>query len=305
MPKVLRRRDVAICAGGALVSALAAAPRSVRAAEDVLAPVLAAIEHGSGGRLGVAIEDTGTGRRFGHRAGERFPLCSTFKVLACAALLARVDAGHEDLGRRIRFTRAEVVTYSPVTQDRAGGDGMTLAELCAAAMTQSDNTAGNLILRSIGGPAGVTAYARAIGDPVTRLDRIETDLNEATPGDPRDTTAPDAMAANLRSLALGDRLSPASRGRLQGWLLACQTGGAKLRAGVPGDWRVGDKTGGGERGTTNDVAVLWPPGRAPLIACVYLTETTATFAARNATDRRGRAGPGGAVAGLTAGPRGA
>lgn len=283
MPTHFGRRAVAIGAGSALVTALAAVRGRARAAEDVLAPVLAAIEHGSGGRLGVAIEDTGSGRRFGHRADERFAMCSTFKVLACAAVLARVDAGQEKLDRRIRFSRADLVTYSPITQDHVDGDGMTLAELCAAAMTRSDNTAANLILRSIGGPAGVTAYARAIGDQVTRLDRTETALNEATPGDPRDTTVPGVMATNLRALVLGDRLSPRSRAHLQGWLLASQTGAARLRAGVPGDWRVGDKTGSGEHGTANDVAVLWPPGRAPLIACVYLTETTGPFAARNAT----------------------
>ena len=240
------------------------------------------IEAAIAGRLGVAIHDTSTGRRIGHRSDERFPLCSTFKVLACAAVLARVDAGQDSLDRRIRFEAADLVTYSPVTKDRTGGDGMTLAELCEAGITQSDNTAGNLILASLGGPAGVTAYARSLGDAVTRLDRMETGLNEATPGDPRDTTTPGAMTANLGTLVQGTRLSGSSRDQLKAWLVANQTGGAKLRAGLPNHWRVGDKTGGGDFGTTNDVAVIWPPDRPPVIISVYLTETTAPFAERNA-----------------------
>ena len=261
--------------------------QGVRAAEttadDGLAKALARIEAGSGGRLGVTFRDTGSGRLSGHRSNERFPLCSTFKVLACGAVLARVDAGREDLHRRIVFEPRDVVTYSPVTQDRAGRDGMTLAELCEAALTQSDNTAGNLILASLGGPSAVTTFARSLGDASTRLDRIETDLNEATPGDLRDTTTPDAMAHDLQSLVVGDHLSVRSRDQLTTWLVSNQTGGAKLRAGLPQDWRVGDKTGGGDQGTTNDVAVVWPPGRKPLIVCVFLTETTASFADRNAT----------------------
>jgi beta-lactamase class A len=255
----------------------------VDASQDSLTPELVRIEAGSGGRLGVAVHDTGSGRRYGLRQTERFPMCSTFKVLACGAVLAGVDTGRQDLGRRIRFDASDVVTYSPVTKDQAGGGGMTLGALCEAAMTQSDNTAANLILASVGGPAGVTAYARSIGDPVSRLDRIETELNEATPGDPRDTTTPDAMAANLRSLVVGDGLSRRSREQLRAWMVANQTGGAKLRAGVPRNWRVGDKTGSGGWGTTNDVAVLWPPDRNPLIVCVYLTDTKATFEASNAT----------------------
>ena len=253
-----------------------------RASAIDLSGELARIEAGIGGRLGAAILDTGTGRMIGHRAGERFPMCSTFKVLACGALLARVDADYETLDRRIRFTTADLVPYSPITKDRAGGDGMTLAEICAAALIDSDNTAGNLILASLGGPPAVTAFARLLGDPVTRLDRTETALNEATPGDPRDTTTPAAMAADLRALVLGLALSPRSRAYLTDRMVANTTGAAKLRAGVPPGWRIGDKTGGGDHGTVNDVAVLWPPGRAPLVAAVYITETAASFDASNA-----------------------
>lgn len=269
-----------LLAGGAIMR-----PGIVQAAlgsgED-LAGKLVEVERRLGARLGAAILDTESGRRWSHRADERFPLCSTFKAIACGAVLAKVDAGREDLERRIRFEAADVVTYSPVTQDRVGGAGMTLAEICEAAMTRSDNTAGNIILDSLGGPSGVTEFARSLGDDVTRLDRRETDLNEATPGDPRDTTSPAAMVANLESLVLGDILSPPSRDRLTAWLVSNKTGDAKLRAGLPKDWRIGDKTGGGDYGTMNDVAVIWPPNRKPTIVSIYMTETKASFDDRNA-----------------------
>ncbi|MEP9379877.1 class A beta-lactamase [Aquabacter sp. CN5-332] len=241
---------------------------------------LAAIEARTGGRLGVAVIDTANDARAGYRADERFPMCSTFKVLASAAVLSRVDAGKETLDRRIRYDKADLVTYSPATEKHVS-DGMTLAELCAAAITLSDNTAGNLLLANIGGPEGLTAYARLIGDPVSRLDRIETALNEAAPGDPHDTTTPAAMAANLRRLVLGDALSAASRKQLTDWLLANTTGDTRLRAGLPG-WRVGDKTGTGENGTYNDVGIAWPTGRPPVIIAVYLTTAKAPLADSNA-----------------------
>ena len=251
-------------------------------AETLLADELTRIEEAISGRLGVAVHDTESGQRHGHRSDERFPMCSTFKVLACAAVLGRVDMGQEDLNRRIRFEASDLVTYSPVTKDRVGGGGMSLADLCEAGITQSDNTAGNLILASLGGPSSVTAYARVLGDIMTRLDRTETGLNDAIPGDPRDTTTPGAMTANLRALVAGGALSQPSRDQLTEWLMANQTGGAKLRAGLPANWRVGDKTGGGDWGTTNDVAVIWPPGRKPVIVSVYLTNTRASFDDRNA-----------------------
>ncbi|HBK04679.1 MAG TPA: class A beta-lactamase [Acetobacteraceae bacterium] len=266
-----------------LAGALPLASRSALAQGSTFARKLAGIEGAIAGRLGVAVREIGTGRHYGYRADERFPLCSTFKVLACAAVLKRVDGGQEDLNRRIRFGPGDLVTYSPVTKDHVGGDGMTLGALCTAAMTQSDNTAGNLILASLGGPGAVTAFARSIGDQVTRLDRTEPDLNTAIPGDPHDTTTPGAMAADLGRLVTEGCLSRNSRHQLVTWLISNQTGGAKLRAGVPAGWRVGDKTGGGAWGTTNDVAVIWPPPRDPFVVCVYLTETKASFDARNAT----------------------
>lgn len=237
---------------------------------------LAALERRHGGQLGVAILDTVGGRRINHRGEERFPMCSTFKWLAAALVLARVDRGEERLDRRVGFDAKDLVSYSPVTEKHAGAPGMTVAELCDAAVTLSDNTAGNLLLASFGGPAALTAFARSIGDTRTRLDRIEPELNEALPGDPRDTTTPAAMLGDLRELLLGDTLSPASRAQLTAWLVANKTGDARLRAGVPADWRAGDKTGtSNSRGATNDVAILWPPGRGPLLVAAYYIDAVA------------------------------
>jgi beta-lactamase class A len=264
--------------GGGLSRAGAAGGFSERLAAD-----LGKIEAESGGRLGVAALDTLTGARSAHRADERFPMCSTFKLLAAGAILARVDAGKERLERRVRFEPRDVVPVSPITKSRTGGDGMSLAELCEAALTESDNTAANLLLAALEGPAGLTAYARSLGDSVTRLDRIEPDLNEAVPGDPRDTTSPAAMLSNLHSLVLGDVLAATSKDQLGRWLLANKTGDARLRAGLPSGWRLGDKTGSGEHGTTNDVGLIWPPERPPIVVAIYLTETSKPAEHRNAT----------------------
>ena len=251
------------------------------AAQDALQGEFARIEGESRGRLGVAGFDTRDGSRIGYRADERFAMCSTFKLLAGAAVLARHDAGKEQFDRRIRYGAKDLVTYSPVTEKHVG-TGMTLAELCDAAIALSDNTAGNLLLAALGGPEGLTAFARTLGDGVTRLDRIEPALNEAVPGDPRDTTTPAAMAANIRALVLGDALSAPSREQLKRWLIASRTGDTALRAGVPAGWTVGDKTGSGERGTRNDVGVIWPPERAPVVVSVYLTEAKVPVEQRNA-----------------------
>lgn len=240
------------------------------------------IEAGVGGRLGVAVLDPATGELAGQRLDERFPMCSTFKTLAAALVLARVDAGEERLERRIVVEPADLLEWAPVTSKHVGGAGMTVAELCEAAITVSDNTAANLLLASAGGPAGVTAFVRRLGDEVTRLDRTEPTLNESAPGDPRDTSTPRAMAHTLRRLMLGDALSDGGRAQLVQWMSANTTGGRRLRAGVPFDWRVADKTGTGRLGSTNDVGVLWPPRRAPLVVVAYLTGTQAPAEAREA-----------------------
>lgn len=273
---------------GSLAAGVLLSVRTLKAADAPPGAVggpltrLAALEKLHGGRLGVAILDTATGRRINHRGEERFPMCSTFKLLAVAGVLARVDRGEESLGRRIEFAKADVVSYSPVTSERTGAPGMALAEICEAAITLSDNTAGNLLLDTIGGPAGWTAFARSLGDDISRLDRRETILNEATPGDPRDTTTPAAMLRDMQAVLVGDALSEASRSQLIAWLEATRTGDTRLRAGFPRGWRVGDKTGTSDNAVSNDIAIAWPPGRAPLLVTAYYAETPADADTRNA-----------------------
>ena len=267
---MLSRRTLLV--GSLLALPVLPGPRAM--AEDregTLRRRLADLESRYGGRLGVAALDTATGRPVAQRGDELFPLCSTFKFLAAAFVLARVDRGEESLDRRISYSKAALVPYSPITGKHVS-DGLTLGEICAAAITLSDNTAGNLMLDSFGGPAGLTAYLRSLGDKVTRLDRREPDLNEAAPGDPRDTTTPLAMLEILRQTVLGTALSAASRAQLTAWLIGCRTGDKRLRAGVPKTWRVGDKTGTGGHNATNDVAVLWPPDRPPLIVTAYYVD---------------------------------
>ena len=243
---------------------------------------LAQLEQRHGGRLGVAILDTSKAKPLAYRGDERFPLCSTFKVLAAAYVLARVDRKEESLDRRVMYAKKDLATYSPTTEKHADADGMTIAEICEAAITLSDNTAGNLMLASFGGPEGLTKYLRSMGDNVTRLDRWETELNEAAPGDPRDTTSPLAMLETLRKLLVVDALSASSREQLIAWMVDCKTGDKRLRAGVPPGWRVGDKTGTGEHNATNDVAIIWPPNRAPVLVTAYYVDANASGDDRSA-----------------------
>lgn len=231
---------------------------------------LTQLEADSGARIGVYAIDTAGTRRIAHRGGERFPMCSTFKVLVAATVLKRPDAA-EFLQRRIAYDTADIVPNSPITQQHVGA-GMTAAELCAATIQYSDNAAANVLMRELGGPAAITAFARSIGDDTFRLDRWETELNSAIPGDERDTTSPQAMANTLQRLVLGDALPASGRDQLKAWLLGNTTGGKRIRAGLPADWQVGDKTGAGSYGTVNDVAVIWPPGRAPIVLAVYVTQ---------------------------------
>lgn len=241
------------------------------------------IEAMSGGRLGVAVLDTGSGKSWGYREAERFPFCSTFKLLLAAAVLARVDAGVEKLMRPLPYSEVDLLEYAPITRAHVADGSMMVGELCAAAIQYSDNTAANLLLTSIGGPGALTAWLRAQGDNVTRLDRTGPTLNTAIKGDERDTTTPEAMLASTQKLVLGNVLSNPSRQQLQDWLMGNTTGDARLRAGLPKDWRVGDKTGTGENGASNDVAVIWPKGRAPLVVVSFLSETSAKTEVRNAT----------------------
>lgn len=251
------------------------------ARETTLRREAAELERRHGGRLGVAVLDTGSGHRFAVRGDERFPFCSTYKALTTGLLLARADRGELRLDHRVTYGKEVLVAHSPVTE-RHVADGLTVAQLGEAAVTVSDNAAANLQLDLLGGPEGFTAGLRALGDRTTRLDRRETALNEALPGDPRDTTTPHAMLETLRKLLLGDALTPASRERLKGWMLDCRTGDARLRAGVPKGWRVADKTGTGERGATNDVALLLPPHRPPLLVVAFYVGSPAPLATREA-----------------------
>lgn len=273
----MSRRDI-LLGGSALLATLPAFARAAASAENRLA----ALEQLHNGRLGVAILDTGSGKRLSHRAGERFGLCSTFKFLAAAAVLDRVDRGQDDLARRVGYGEADLIDYAPETARHVAEGSMTLGELCAAAVELSDNTAGNLLLASLGGPSGVTRYARSLLDEVTRLDRTEPTLNIIAPGDPRDTTTPQAMLGLMRSTLIGDALSPASRKQLQDWLLACKTGAHRIAAGLPVGWRIGDKTGSGAKAETNDIAIVWPPKRPPILVAAYYEGGGEPPAARDA-----------------------
>ena len=275
-------RAALLVSGGAVFGEAAGWADGISPGHEGFSAQMRKLEKASGGRLGVFCLDTGTGRHWGWRAQERFPMCSTYKLLAVGAVLAKVDRGEESLGRVVKFDRRQLVAYSPVTSRRVS-TGMTVGALCGAAMTVSDNTAANLLLASLGGPHAVTEFARSLGDKRTRLDRNEPDVNEALPGDPRDTTTPEEMVGDLEALVLEDALSPASRALLTKWLVEDKTGEKRIRAGVPADWREGDKTGSGDRGTTNDVAILWPPHRKPVLVAAYLTGATVSRDAREAT----------------------
>ena len=256
-----------------LLLALAATPLArAHAAPTAAMPPdmrLVRLEAASGGRLGVAAWNTGDGRQLFHRADERFPFCSTFKMMLSAAVLAKEPSV---LQQNIRYDKGELVAHSPITEKHVDG-GMSIEALCAATIQYSDNTAANLLIRHLGGPEEVTAYARSIGDRQFRLDRWETALNSAIPGDPRDTTTPVAMMESLHKLTLGEALPPAKRAILTDWLIGNTTGATRIRAGVPSSWKVGDKTGAGDYGTINDIAILWPPGnKPPIVLAVYLTQ---------------------------------
>jgi beta-lactamase class A len=248
---------------------------------EPLPTALAELEKSSGGRLGVAVLDVESGETSGWRLAERFPMCSTFKAFLVAAVLRRVDAAQESLDRRLHIQPKPLLVNSPVTELHAGGE-MKIRDLCDAVLTQSDNTGANLLLETIGGPSGLTRFVRSVGDEVTRLDRTETDLNECKPGDPRDTTSPAAAMNTLRRLLLSEALTPASRDQLTAWMIANRTGDQRLRAKLPHDWRVADRTGSNGTTTTNHIAVFWPPGRKPVIVAAYLTECPGPEAKRNA-----------------------
>ncbi|HWM66539.1 MAG TPA: class A beta-lactamase [Steroidobacteraceae bacterium] len=249
--------------------ALAEAAEAANSPAEKAAGHLAELEKREGGRLGVEALDTATGRRFQHRSGERFGMCSTFKFLAAAAVLQRVDQGTEQLDRRVAYGESDLLEYAPVTKEHVNEGAMTLDALCAAAVQWSDNTAANLMLKVLGGPEIVTAFIRSTGDQVTRLDKTETELNVVRPGEVHDTTTAASMVGLLNSVVLGKALSTGSRSRLQGWMLDAKVGEHRLPAGLPTGWHIAHKTGTWSD-QTNDVGVIWPTDREPIIvAALY------------------------------------
>jgi beta-lactamase class A len=282
-----RRHFLSSLASAAFLGGLCTATRDTFASSTESAKRLAAIEarlsdleFKAQGRLGVHILDTATGQEYGYRSDERFMMLSSFKLLASALVLHRVDTGRESLERRIHYSKEDLVTWSPVTEKHADGAGMTLAQLCDATIITSDNTAANLILSSYGGPTALTAYARQLGDAVTRFDRYEPYLN-VIHGE-LDTTSPRAMVGTMQKVVLGNALYTQSRNLLQQWLLSNTTGGQRLQAGLPKDWRVGDKTGTNQT-DSNDIGVIWPPKRAPILVAAYLAESQASSQTKDAT----------------------
>ena len=271
---MLARRDIIIGLGGAALAASANAVGAKTVAASVFGGetfrrAVAAAEPRDG-RLGVAVMDTGSGARFAARGDERFAFCSTFKFLLAAAVLDRVDRGQEQLDRRIPIAASDLLGNSPITEKNVGPQGLTVVALCEAAITRSDNAAANLLLPAVGGPAGLTRYVRNLGDPMFRLDHNEPALNDVKPGQLPNTTTPRAMLGDMDRILLGTALSPGSRTRITGWLEANRTGDKRLRADVPKDWRVGDKTGTWDAGTSNDLAIFWPPGRRPVLVVAFL-----------------------------------
>ncbi|MEU0878781.1 class A beta-lactamase [Lentzea sp. NPDC005914] len=266
---VNRRAVLALGAGAALAVAV---PAQAQAAP--LTDKLRDLEQQHNARLGVFATDTGTGRTVLHRADELFPMCSTFKTIAAAAILRR-DHDGSLLGKVIRYTQDDVTKsgYGPITGKPENlANGMTVKSLCEAAITYSDNCAANLLLKELGGPTAISRFSRSIGDPVTRLDRWEPELNTAEPGRVTDTTSPRAIGQSYARLTLGHALNRQDADQLTNWLLANTTGGKRIRAGLPAAWRWGDKTGSGKYSTTNDVGIAFPPGRAPIVIAVLSTK---------------------------------
>ncbi|GAB1425374.1 class A beta-lactamase BlaA [Thauera terpenica] len=270
MPSSPSRRSL-VLAGLALPFCGRALPAWAVAEPATLAQELAALEASVNGRIGVALINTATGKTFEYRGDERFAFCSTFKLIVAAAVLHQSQSQPGLMARHVSFKQADLLSWAPIARTRLKS-GMNIAELCAAALQYSDNTATNLLVKELGGLAAVNRFAQSLGDPAFRLDRWEPDLNSAIPDDPRDTTTPMAMASTLDKLVFGQALAPAQREQLTTWLKGNTTGDESIRAGLPPGWIAGDKTGAGDYGTTNDVAALWPPTGAPLVLAIYFTQ---------------------------------
>ncbi|WP_245396537.1 class A beta-lactamase [Jiella sonneratiae] len=248
--------------------------------ESRLEAVVARVEKTLDARVGVALTDTGADRTWTHRANERFLMNSTVKAAICGTALWQSEEGRLDLADELAVRAADILDYAPVTETKVGGK-MAIDDLCLAALDMSDNTAANLLVRRLGGPKVVTAFMRRLDDEVSRLDRLEPELNTFSPGDPRDTTTPAAMAAQWQEMLLGDTLNEASRKRLADWMSHGGVTKALLRRNVPDGWSVSDKSGAGDH-TRNLVAMVTPPNRAPWIVAIFISDGNADFATRNA-----------------------
>ncbi len=262
---------------------IAGLPLIAAASPDRFAPLrraITGIERDAGGRIGVALLDTHDGARFQHRAGERFPLCSTFKLLLAARLLQGADQGEWRLNDRLPVRREDMLANAPFSEKRVG-DTASLLELAEAMCVLSDNPAANIGLARIGGPAALTTWLRGLGDAVTRLDRVEPELNNETPGDPRDTTTPAAMLATSWALVTGGALSAPARAQLWAWMQASQTANTMIRAALPPGWAEANKTGAGSWRARNIVSVITPPGRKPIWVAAYLFAAKSELAERN------------------------
>lgn len=263
-----------LMAGAAALTIVGCAgPRQVLPSVSANA-ALAALEARVGGRLGACVLDTASGRMTGHRYGELFGMCSTFKLALAGTVLHLADKGRLNPSAELRYTEADMVPHAPVTGPNLAKGAVRIVELAEATQKTSDNVAANLLIRHMGGPAAVTALLRSWGDDVTRLDRYETEMNNVPPGEERDTTTPRAFAQTMAWLLTTDRiLSPASRALLIQWMVDTTTGGKRIRAGLPASWGSGDKTGSANspnyNNKTNDVAIFWPPARMPVIVTAY------------------------------------
>lgn len=268
----------------------AALQQKALAGQNNIEAAFSAIEAQCGGRLGAFVVDTGSGVTTGWRANSRFPFCSSFKGLLAAFVLWKADRGQLRLDQLVHYGPPDLLSYAPITRAYVGAGALTFDALCAAAAEYSDNTAANLLLRETGGPGALTAWVRSQGDPAFQLSYGEPKLNYSRFGELNDTTTPQAMAESYRRFVLGEALAPASRSKLAGWLVANTTGGKRLRAGLPSFWRVGDKTGtyDGKWFSTVDIAIAWPPGRAPLVIAGFVTDTADTSTAERALADVGR-----------------
>ena len=261
---MIDRRHFLIAASGLMISPALA--------EDA-PPALAAYERDTGGRIGVYAENLSTGAKIAWRADERFVMCSTFKASLAAFVLARADNGEDRLADLVAYKASDLLDYAPVAkQNLAQGakeGAMSVADMCKAIVELSDNTCANALLARVGGPSALTEFWCRAGDAVSRLDHNEPELNRSPPGDPHDTTTPAAMAGNVRRFLLGTVLTPSSREQLTQWMVDCKTGNNRLRGGLPGEWKVGDKTGNNGKDASGDIAIAWPKSGGPVLMAAY------------------------------------